>query len=218
MALLIKRTLESSSPKDLCLILRKKFSIKLAIDIQQYLQIDPIEPNKIGIGFIKDLKLTYDQKETLRECLRFIYGEKVVIVASSAKIEITEKVIVPFTKLAALSLDKAKAQEAETKEEKETKSIAHLTQWQKVREHLASIYGDDLVRVSFIKLDISESKNEITFMGSDTFTEMVEGKFGASLNWLAKEYGLHFVFKGKSKAFEELVVSEIRGSSHGQSN
>ena len=66
-------------------IMRKKFSIKLAINIKQYLRINPIAPNKIGISFTKDIKLSSEQKEILRECLFSAYGSHIEIVTSSTK-------------------------------------------------------------------------------------------------------------------------------------
>ena len=199
---------DSLESQNLSLILRRKFSIKLAIDIKQHLQIEPIAPNKIGVSFTKDLKLSQTNKETLIECLRYVYGVSVAIVErpKSNDIKIVEKTVVPFNAAVIITQGNAKAQEV-TIEDK----YQELTQWQRVQEHLISTYGEDIVMVTFAKLAISESKNQITFTGSDTFTEIAEGKFGASLSWLAKEYGLCFVFKGKSRAFDGVVVSEVGG-------
>ena len=199
---------DSLESQNLSLILRRRFSIKLAIDIKQHLQIEPIAPNKIGVSFTKDLQLSQTNKETLTECLRYVYGVSMAIVErpKSNDIKIVEKTVVPFNAAVIITQGKAKAQEV-TIEDK----YQELTQWQRVQEHLISTYGEDIVMVTFAKLAISESKNQITFTGSDTFTEIAEGKFGASLSWLAKEYGLCFVFKGKSRAFDGVVVSEVGG-------
>jgi len=201
-----KKQKDSLESQNLSLILRRKFSIKLAIDIKQHLQIEPIAPNKIGVSFTKDLQLSQTNKETLTECLRYVYGVSIAIVErpKSNSTKIVEKTVIPFNAAVIITQGKAKVQEAAIEDK-----YQELTQWQRVQEHLISTYGEDIVRVTFAKLGISESKNQITFTGSDTFTEIVEGKFEASLNWLAKEYGLCFVFKGKSKAFDGVVVSEI---------
>ena len=197
---------DSLESQNLSLTLRRKFSIKLAIDIKQHLQIEPIAPNKIGVSFTKDLQLSQTNKETLTECLRYVYGVSIAIVErpKSNSTKIVEKTVIPFNAAVIITQGKAKVQEAAIEDK-----YKDLTQWQIVQEHLISTYGEDIVRVTFAKLGISESKNQITFTGSDTFTEIVEGKFGASLNWLAKEYGMCFVFKGKSKAFDGVVVSEV---------
>ena len=197
---------DSLESQNLSLILRRRFSIKLAIDIKQHLQIEPIAPNKIGVSFTKDLQLSQTNKETLTECLRYVYGVSMAIVErpKSNDIKIVEKTVVPFNAAVIITQGKAKAQEV-TIEDK----YQELTQWQRVQEHLISTYGEDIVMVTFAKLAISESKNQITFTGSDTFTEIAEGKFGASLSWLAKEYGLCFVFKGKSAALEEFIIKLI---------
>ena len=102
---------DSLESQNLSLVLRRKFSIKLAIDIKQHLQIEPIAPNKIGVSFTRDLKLSQTNKETLIQCLHYVYG----------------------------------------------------------------------VSIAIVERPKSNS------------TKIVEGKFGASLNWLAKEYGLCFV-------------------------
>lgn len=200
---------DSLELQNLCSILRRKFSIKLAIDIKQHLQIEPIAPNKIGVSFTKDLKLSQTNKETLIECLRYIYGISIAIVerpkSNSTNIPIKPKI--PFNATVPITQEKAKAQETIIEDK-----YKDLTQWQRVQEHLISTYGEAIVKVSFTKLAISESKNQITFTGSDTFTEIIEGKFGANLNWLANEYGLCFVFKEKSRAFDGVVVSEVGGS------
>ena len=65
---------DSLESQNLSLILRRKFSIKLAIDIKQHLQIEPIAPNKIGVSFTKNLKLAQGDKDILIECLRYVYG------------------------------------------------------------------------------------------------------------------------------------------------
>jgi hypothetical protein len=197
---------DSLESQNLSLILRRKFSIKLAIDIKQHLQIEPIAPNKIGVSFTKDLQLSQINKETFTECLRYVYGVSIAIVErpKSNGTKIVEKTVVPFNAAAIITQGKAKVQETAIEDK-----YKDLTQWQIVQEHLISTYGEDIVRVSFAKLSISESANQITFIGSDTFTEIAEGKFGASLSWLAKEYGLCFIFKGKSEALEEFIIKLI---------
>lgn len=196
MALAIRNT--SETQKELCVILRKKFAIKLAIDIQQYLMVKPIALGKIGVRFTKDLHLTEAQKNLLRESLRLVYGESVAIV-SLPELQVVENTVRAINSSPQLPATKVTS----------STPAKPVTGWQKVRKHLIEVYGDALVRVSFEKLDISETENQITFSGSNTFTEIIEGKFGANLDWLAGEYGLCFVFKGKSKAFAEPVISEI---------
>jgi len=200
---------DSIESQDLSLILRRKFPIKIAIEIKQYLVIDPIAPNKIGVGFVKDIKLNNDQKETLRECLHYVYGTNVAIVTSAIKpkAQAKEQTIVQFQTSNPGTSDKLQIKAIEIEIEDKYKD---LMQWQKAKKHLIYVYGIDAVSALFSKLDISETDNQITFTGSDTFTDMAEQKFGANLGWLAKEYGLHFIFKGKNRAFDEFVVSEIR--------
>jgi hypothetical protein len=185
----------SSQQQELCIALRKRFAIKQAIDIKQHLIIEPIAPNKIGVCFKEDLHLTKEQKDLLRESLRSVYGESVSIVSLS-NIQATKTVVLP-----ALPVTKAIPS---------TPSVSEpITRWQKVKVYLTEIYGQDLVEASCIQLDITEQGNKITFVGSDTFTEIIENKFGAILNRLAKTDNLHFVFKGKSKAFAKPIISEI---------
>lgn len=202
-----KNSLES---QDLSLILRRKFSIKTAIDIKQHLQIEPIAPNKIAISFTKNLNLNKGHKEILVDCLRSVYGISIAIVERPAlnKVKSIEKPILQFN--AATPVAQGKTEQG-SREVEIVDNYKYLTQWQRTKEHLILTYGEDIVRVSFAKLDISESENQITFTGSDTFTEIIEGKFGANLSWLAKEYGLCFVFKGKSRAFDGFVVSVVGG-------
>jgi len=201
---------DSLESQNLSFILRRKFSIKLAIDIKQHLQIEPIAPNKIGVGFIKDIKLNNDQKEILRECLHYVYGTNVAIVTSAIKpkpkVQAKEQTIVQFQTSNPEASDKLKIKAIEIEIEDKYKD---LTQWQKAKKHLIYVYGKDAVRALFSRLDISEADNQITFTGSDTFTDMAEQKFGANLSWLAKEHGMHFIFKGKNRAFDEFVVSEV---------
>lgn len=85
-----------------------------------------------------------------------------------------------------------------------------LTNWQKAKNHLSEIYGEALIEASCSQLEITEQGNKITFVGSDTFTEIIENKFGAVLNRLSKAHNLYFVFKGKSRAFAKPIISEIR--------
>jgi len=186
---------DSMESQNLSFILRRKFSTKLAINIKQHLQIEPIATNKIGVSFTKNLKLAQGDKETLIECLRYVYGATIAIVERSAptKTKIVEKTIVQFQTSAPAVLDKVKVQEAAIED-----NYKFLTQWQRTKEHLILTYGEDIVRVSFAKLDISESKNQITFTGSDTFTEIIEGKFGASNS----KYALHWLEqRGLKNAF-----------------
>lgn len=196
----IQKETNSRLQRELCVILRKRFSIKLAIDIQQFLVIKDLTNKKIGICFKKDLHLTHYQKELLRESLYSVYGQNIEIV-SLPKLQAVKSTVQAINQ----------APQSTTKENTVLSPIMPepATEWQKVRKHLVEIYGEDLVSVSFVKLDISETKRQIIFTGSDTFTEMVENKFGANLDWLAKEYGISFVFVGKSKAFKGLVISEI---------
>jgi hypothetical protein len=185
----------SSQQQELCVALRKRFAIKQAIDIKQHLIIEPIAPNKIGVCFKENLHLTKEQKDLLRESLRSVYGDSVSIVSLS-NIQATKTVVLPVLPA--------------TKAIPSTPSVSEpITQWQKVKAYLTEIYGQDLVEASCVQLDITEQENKITFVGSDTFTEIIENKFGAILNRLAKTHDLHFVFKGKSNAFAKPIISEI---------
>ena len=60
---------DSLESQNLSLILRRKFSIKLAIDIKQHLQIEPIAPNKIGVSFTKDLQLSQTNSKRQFPCI-----------------------------------------------------------------------------------------------------------------------------------------------------
>jgi hypothetical protein len=190
-------------------IMRKKFSIKLAINIKQYLRINPIAPNKIGISFTKDIKLSSEQKEILRECLFSAYGSHIEIVTSStkAKARARQKTIVQFQTSTPETSETPDSSTIERiKIEDNTKD---LVLWQKTKRHLISVYGEDAVRALFSKLEIREEGNKITFTGSDTFTDMSEQKFGANLSWLAKEHLMCFVFIGEIRSSKELVVKRI---------
>jgi hypothetical protein len=62
-----------------CQIL-KTFAAPIAAELQQKLDIKAIAPNKIGLQFKQELKLNSDEKDRLKQVIRFVYGDDVQMV------------------------------------------------------------------------------------------------------------------------------------------
>lgn len=185
--------------------IQKCFNVQQSVELQESLEIRTLAPDKVGLKFKIKIDLNENNKARLRECIRTVYGHttnivmmpKWQVVKAIAKPEILNKPEMP------------------TAEESARRGVRYqesdqLKKWNIVKQHLKKTYGNDLVRVILQKLMILEQENKIIFKGTNTFTEMMEEKFTASLRWASAEYGLHFVFEGKCRALNQVLTSEIK--------
>jgi len=70
--------------------IHRTFPKNTSESLQESLVITPIAPNKIGVKFNKKIPLKTDEKAQLRECIKVVYGDSIVMVAINATPEIEE--------------------------------------------------------------------------------------------------------------------------------
>jgi hypothetical protein len=77
--------------QDIHQLILKNFREEMAWGIIHNLSITPIKPNRIQLKFVKDLGFTEDQKETLRQCLRTVYGPHIEMILSQPEAKVSKE-------------------------------------------------------------------------------------------------------------------------------
>jgi len=167
-------------------------------NLQESLVITPIAPNKIGVKFNKKLPLKTDEKDQLRQCIKVVYGDSILIVAIADKPKIQE-VIKPAMPSVEDTENRSNAQQPEIQ-----------TRWTRTKDYLMKVYDKDLVNACLQKVTIIEHADQVTFKGTAFYTEFLMQKLQTGLTRASKETGLTFMFDGFCRTSNERFFDEIK--------
>ena len=114
--------------------IHRTFPKNTSESLQDSLVITPIGSNKIGVKFNKKIPLKTDEKEQLRECIKAVYGDSIIMVVIKAIPEI-EEVVKP-------KMPSAEDTENRGNHHPPGASPAEF-KWQSIKDHvLASVYDN----------------------------------------------------------------------------
>ena len=178
--------------------IHRTFPKNTSESLQESLIITPIAPNKIGLKFNKKLPLKTDEKEQLRQCVKVVYGENILMVAVGDKPKIQE-VIKP-------SMPRVE----DTENRSNTIQPEIQTRWTRTKDYLMKVYDKDLVNACLQKVNIIEHQDQVTFKGTAFYTEFLMQKLETGLKKASKETGLTFMFDGFCTISNERFVDEIK--------
>jgi hypothetical protein len=166
--------------------------------LQDHLVITPIAPNKIGIQFNKKIPLKTDEKDQLRQCIKVVYGDSILMVLINAKPKIQE-----VTKPKMPSVE-------DTENRGNTIQPEIQTRWTRTRDYLLKAYDKDLVKACLQKVTIIEHEDQVTFKGTAYYTGFLYEKLETGLKQASKQTGLTFLFDGFCRVSNERFVDEIK--------
>jgi len=167
-------------------------------NLQESLVITPIGPNKIGVKFNKKLPLKADEKEQLRQCIKVVYGDSILMVAVGDEPKIQE-------------VAKPKMPSAEDTENRSNIQQPEIqTRWTRTKDYLMKVYDKDLVNACLQKVTIIEHEDQVTFKGTAFYTEFLMQKLQTGLTRASKETGLTFMFDGFCRTSNERFFDEIK--------
>lgn len=149
----------------------KNFGSARSNEIMENCKFIPITPSKLGVQVSNGFSLSANDKDTLKACIRQVYGDNISIVSSAV----------------------VKIAQPETKFLQEAQNEPKIQKWEKLKKELLSFFpektGDHILNAWFDKLRVSEdvSNNRIILTGSTFYIDSVYHRFQSAIESVVKK-------------------------------
>jgi len=149
----------------------KSFGNSRSDEIMDHCKFIMINPNKLGVQVSNGFSLSANDKETLKACIRLVYGDKINIVSSTV-VKITQP---------------------ETKFLQEPQNKPKIQKWEQFKKELLSFFpektGGHILNAWLDKLRVSEDapNNRIILTGSTFYVDSVYNRFERAIENVVKK-------------------------------
>jgi len=140
-------------------------------EIMENCKFIPITPSKLGVQVSNGFSLSANDKDTLKACIRQVYGDNISIVSSAV----------------------VKIAQPETKFLQEPQNEPKIQKWEKFKKEVLNYFpektGDHILNAWFDKLRVSEdaSNNRIILTGSTFYVDSVYNRFQTAIESVVKK-------------------------------
>jgi hypothetical protein len=149
----------------------KSFGSVRSGEIMENCKFIEIAPSKLGVQVSNGFSLSANDKETLKACIRQVYGDTVSIVSSAV----------------------VKIAQPETKFSQEAQKQPNNQKWERFKKELLSFFpektGGHILNTWFDKLRVSEDvpNNRIILTGSTFYIDYIHDQFQSGIEYVVKK-------------------------------